>query len=156
MFTTMYHSSERRRRSLVGMRLLVALLGASLLAGCEYDRKSTYPRDFIYLDKKQVRGEMALMWKYMRQIDTILADGSTISSEQQRQLVGIINSIDEVTNRLGAGAVQTSHLVIDDHIDEFKADVNAALRDARADPPNYFALGKLAGSCAGCHRYRKN
>ena len=156
MFTTMYHNGRRRRPTGILPLLLAALIGAPLLGGCEYVRKATYPQDFVYLEKKQIRSEMALMSMYMRQIDAILADGSAISSEQQRQLVGLVNSIDQVTNRLGAGGVQTSHLVIDDHIDEFKADVNLALRDARADPPNYYALGRLAGSCVGCHRYRRN
>ena len=50
--------------------------------------------------------------------------------------------------------MRTNHLVIDDHIDQFRSDVNDAIRDARANPPNYFALGRLSGSCVGCHKYR--
>jgi hypothetical protein len=50
--------------------------------------------------------------------------------------------------------VQTSHLLIDEHIDDFKSDVRLALREASSDPPNYYALGRLSGSCTGCHQYR--
>lgn len=136
-------------------RVLLVMVAAAILAGgCAQLRKATYPQDFVYLEPKQVRSEMALMSLYMSQIDDILADSSTISSEQQARLVRILVSIDDVTNRLGAGEAQTSHLVIDDHIDDFKADVNDALRKARADPPNYYSLGRLAGSCVACHRYR--
>ncbi len=133
---------------------VLAIAVVIAVGGCAQIRKATYPRDFIYLEPKQVRSQMALMSLYMSQIDEILSDSSTISSEQQSRLVGILGSIDQVTNRLGAGNVRTSHLVIDEHIDDFKTDVNVALRDARADPPNYFSLGKLAGSCVACHRYR--
>ena len=135
--------------------MLALVAGIIVVAGCAQLRKATYPQDFVYLEPRQVRSQMALMSLYMGQIDDILADSSTISSEQQTRLVRILVSIDEVTNRLGAGDIQTSHLVIDEHIDDFKADVNVAIRDARADPPNYFSLGKLAGSCVACHRHRR-
>jgi hypothetical protein len=97
---------------------------------------------------------MALLSDYMRQIDEILFDDSTISSEQQAQIAKILLLIDASTDSLGAGSVETNHLIIDEHIDQFKSDVNVALRNARSDPPNYFPLGKLAGSCDACHQYR--
>ena len=135
--------------------VLLLVTAVITVGGCAQIRKATYPKDFVYLEPRQVRSQMALMSLYMGQIDEILADSSAISSDQQARLVRILSSIDEVTNRLGAGDVQTSHLVIDEHIDDFKADVNVAMRDARADPPNYYSLGKLAGSCVACHRYRR-
>ena len=141
---------SRSWRSLLWLSLVLALT----VSGCENFRNSGYPQDFIYLEPSEIRGQMARMSLYMRQIDDILAEGTTISSEQQARLVPLLVSIDEVTNRLGAGDVETSHMLIDERIDDFKADVNLALDAARADPPNYFNLGKLAGSCAGCHEYR--
>ncbi len=139
-----------RWRSILWLSIAVMIA----VGGCAQIRKATYPRDFIYLEPTEVRGQMALMALYMRQIDDILAEPTAISSEQQSRLVGLLGSIDKVTIRLGAGEVETSHLLIDERIDDFKADVNVALNDARADPPNYYSLGKLAGSCVACHRYR--
>ena len=133
---------------------LVALACFALVAGCAQVRKATYPGDFVYLHPKQVRSEMAMLALHMRQIDEILRDGKTISSEQQQNLVRILAKIDDTADRLGAGNIETSHLIIDDHIDQFKADVTIAMRDASADPPNYYTLGKLAGSCVACHQYR--
>ncbi len=135
--------------------LLLILLGATLLAGCEQIRQTTYPRDFVYLERKEIRNEMVLLSLYLREIDDILADSATVSSEQQGRIVGILAKIDASANKLGAGNVRTNHLLIDDNIDRFKAEVNIALGDARADPPNYFALGRLSGSCLGCHKYRR-
>lgn len=131
----------------------VALLCAVLVFGCAQIRKATYPEDFVYLDRKQLRSKMALLSLYMRNLDEILLDGSTVSSDQQQNILGLLNKIKTVTDELG-GSVSTNHLVIDQHIDQFKSDVNAAIADARTSPPNYFALGRLAGSCTGCHRYR--
>ena len=146
------------RRRLTGKTALqlvtIAILCSGLLYGCAQVRKVTYPSDFVYLEKKQIKSQMALLSFYMRQLDAIMLDDSTVSSEQQARIVSILNKIDEGANSLGAGNVRTNHLVLDDHIDDFISDVNIALRNASADPPNYFALGRLSGSCIGCHKYR--
>ena len=146
-------------------RLLTIILLTILASGCAHNRKMTYPGNFVYLeqkqissemtlDQKQITSEMALMSNYMRQIDEILSDAFTISSEQQARIANILSLIDASADSLGAGSVKTNHLIIDSHIDQFKTDVNVAIRNARSDPPNYFPLGKLAGSCAACHQYR--
>ena len=134
--------------------LVISIVGAGLLIGCAQIRKATYPTDFVYLEQTQIRSEMALLSFYMRQIDEILLDDSTVSSEQQGQIVKILSKIDNSVDSLGAGNIRTNHLVLDDHIDQFKSDVTVALRDASSDPPNYFALGRLSGSCVACHKFR--
>jgi len=134
--------------------LVISLLSAGLLIGCAQIRKATYPSDFVYLEQNQIRSEMALLSLYMRQIDEILLDDSTVSSEQQGQIIKILSKVDNSVDSLGAGNIRTNHLVLDDHIDQFKSDVTVALRDASSDPPNYFALGRLSGSCVACHQYR--
>ena len=135
-------------------RLVISLVGASLLIGCAQFRKATYPSDFVYLEENQIRSEMALLSLYMRQIDAILLDDSTVSSEQQGQIIKILSKVDKSVDSLGAGNIRTNHLVLDDNIDQFKSDVTVALRDASSDPPNYFALGRLSGGCVACHKHR--
>jgi len=134
--------------------LLISLLSAGLLIGCAQIRKATYPSDFVYLEQNQIRSEMALLSLYMREIDAILLDDSTVSSAQQEQIIKILSKIDNSVDSLGAGNIRTNHLVLDDHIDQFKTDVTVALRDASSDPPNYFALGRLSGGCVACHQFR--
>ena len=146
------------RHFLTGWRLtrlgIIACVTAGLLIGCAQIRKATYPDDFVYLEQKQVKSKMVLMSSYMRRIDEILAEDSTVSSAQQEQIIKILSSIDATVDSLGAGNIRTNHLLIDEHIDEFKTEVSIALRDARSDPPNYFALGRLSGGCVACHKYR--
>ena len=133
---------------------IISCVTAGLLTGCAQIRKATYPDDFVYLEQKQVTSKMVLMSSYMRKIDEILAQDSTVSSAQQEQLIKILSSIDETVDSLGAGNIRTNHLLIDEHIDDFKTEVSLALRGARSDPPNYFALGRLSGGCIACHKYR--
>ncbi len=134
---------------------IISCVTAGLLIGCAQIRKVTYPDDFVYLEQKQVTNKMVLMSSYMRRIEEILAEDSTVSSAQQEQIIKILSSIDATVDSLGAGNVRTNHLLIDEHIDEFKTEVSVALRDARSDPPNYYALGRLSGGCVACHKYRE-
>ena len=152
--------SDPIRRFVPGKQLIqlfiIALLGAGLMFGCAQIRKVTYPDDYVYLEKKQVSSKMALLNYYMIKIDEILLEDSTINSDQQARIEDILMSMRDTVNSLGTtGEARTSHLVIDDHIDQFRSDLNQALFNVRADPPNYFSLGKLSGSCAACHQYRK-
>ena len=154
-----YHLKKAAVANLPGRKQLqlfvITLLCAGLLFSCAQIRKVTYPDDYVYLEQKQITSKMALLSFYMRKIDEILLEDSTISSEQQVRIEDILVSMSETVDSLGTGNVQTSHLVIDDHIEQFQADVNRALYNVRADPPNYFALGQLSGSCAACHQYRE-
>ena len=134
--------------------LLIALLCAGVVFGCAHIRKVTYPNDYVYLERKELRSKMALISFYLRQLDEVMLEDSTVSVDQQQRIVNILNQIKDLTTELGGG-VTTNHLVIDEHIDEFKGDLSLAIRNARANPPNYFALGRIAGSCVGCHKYRE-
>lgn len=134
--------------------ILLALLCAGVFAGCEQIRQTTYPRDFVYLEQKQITSEMVKLSIYMRRLEEIMLDDSTVSSEQQQQILAVLSKIEESTMTLGSGNVRTNHLLIDDHIDQFKNNLYTAIQNVSADPPNYFALGQLSGSCVGCHKYR--
>ncbi len=135
---------------------IIALLGAGLTFGCAQIRKVTYPDDYVYLEKNQVSSKMALLNFYMIKIDEILSGDSGANSDQQERIINVLVSMgDTVDSFETAGDARTNHLVIDDHIGDFRSDLNLALNQARADPPDYFVLGKLRGSCAACHQYRK-
>ena len=132
---------------------LIALLCAGVVFGCAQIRKVTYPQDYVYLEKKQLRSKMALFSLYLRQISEIQSDTSLADGDRQQRLLELLRKIEDLTAEFGSG-ITTNHLVIDDHIDDFKIDVHNAIRNARANPPNYYALGHLTGSCLGCHKFR--
>jgi len=144
--------SQRKQRV---QFLIIALLNATVVYGCAQIRKVTYPRDFVYLEQKEIDSEMLRLSLYIHELNAILAGKDYISSEDQSRIVEVLSLINTTTDALGAGSVDTSHLVIDDHIDQFKSDVIAAISAAKAKPPNYFIAGELAGSCVACHQFRK-
>ena len=147
-------NSSRKAPASHPLRLaVIAVLALSVLPGCAQIRKVTYPRDYVYLERKELRSKMALLGLYIRHLDDALVDTSADGDEQQQRIVDLLNKMAGLTAEFGSG-VTTNHLVIDEHIDEFKTDVNSAIYDARANPPNYVAAGRLIGSCLGCHKFR--
>jgi hypothetical protein len=135
--------------------LLVVLLSATVVYGCAQIRKVTYPRDFVYLEQKEIDSEMLRLSLYIRELNAILGGKDHISHEDQSRILEVLWLINTTTDALGAGSVDTNHLVIDDHIDQFKSEVIAAISAAKAKPPNYFIAGQLTGSCVACHQFRK-
>jgi hypothetical protein len=124
--------------------LIVALLSATVVYGCAQIRKVTYPHEFVYLEQKEIDSEMLLLSLYIRELDAILGGKDYISSEDQARILEILSLINTTTDSLGAGSVETNHLIIDDHVDQFKSDVIASISDAKAQPPNYYIAGQLS------------
>jgi hypothetical protein len=127
---------------------------ATMLNGCAQVRKVTYPDDFVYLDESLVQTAMLRMSLAIRGIDQIMIQGESLNLVDGQRIRQHLSTIDEVTDSLGAGDRVTNHLLIDEHIDEFKREVRQAIRNANATPPDYYAAGRLSGNCVGCHRYR--
>jgi len=105
--------------------------------------------------KKKLIAKCCNLVSNIQELNAIPGGKDHISSEDQSRIVEVLSLINTTTDALGADSVDTSHLVIDDHIDQFKSDVIAAISAAKAKPPNYFIAGQLAGSCVACHQFRK-
>jgi len=125
-----------------------------LTAACATIRKVTYPPDFIYLDSSQVQTSMLRMSLAMRRIDEILASQVLPAYADQQRILESLNTIDEMADSLDTGGHPTNHLLLDENLTQFKIEVRNALRTASADPPQFYAAGRLSAHCTGCHRFR--
>ncbi len=134
---------------------LTIMLSVSFFHGCAQIRKVTYPPDYVYLEKNRIDNTMALLGFYVRQIDEILSQKDRITYKDQVQVIKLLTLINSKTDYLNTGNANTNHLVIDDHINQFKSDVFAAILAAKAEPPNYYPAGDISGSCLACHKYRQ-
>lgn len=63
----------------------------------------------------------------------------------------LLEQMKQETVKLGAGTQKTNHLFIDENIDQFKYDIEAARKAIADKPPNYYLAGRLSGSCIACH-----
>lgn len=131
----------------------VATLAAGALAGCTSRKPVTYQSDFKYLWPGEVRNSMGRLADHIRRLDTLLGGGS-VGPEQRERIIDNLRAMENIADSLGAGPEVTNHAFIDDHIDDFRADVRLAREEVEREPPAYYLAGRLAGSCTGCHVLR--
>ena len=134
--------------------MLLLVVGSLLMiGGCAEIRKLTYPREITYIGQSELESAMQRMAVAMQRLDTLVGSGS-IDDTGHRQVLGQLDAIDQIASELSGGTTPTNHLVLDEHIEEFIADVAKARLMAQASPPNYYYAGRLSGSCSGCHQFR--
>lgn len=131
--------------------LALAYLTALLVGGCNDLRVRSYPPDLVYLDDKQVESSMLSLSADIWSINDIFDNNEYISSFNRERIIALLREMEEQADTLGAGTQKTNHLLIDNYIDQFKSDVEAARLAVEAEAPNYYLAGRLSGSCLACH-----
>ncbi len=146
--------------------LAIPLIATLLLAGCVKIRMLTYPAEFTYLDPGSVKGVMHEMALSLSRIDSLVQQSSdtTDASRFQSDILNELETVETLASSLAPGTTDetldgkprpvTNHLLIDEHIDDFIAQIMHARLLAESNPPNYYGAGQLTGSCNACHQVR--
>jgi len=133
------------------------------MSGCAQIRLVTYPDSFVWIDANTVRSTMHSMAASLRAIDNLITSETTVGEHKDRILIEL-NALESTAQSLaankveidenGVGHVNTNHLVIDEHLDEFTESVLLAKLQIQTTPLNYYRAGTLIGSCNACHQFR--
>lgn len=152
------------------VRVLASIVAFTLLlSGCAQIRLLTYPAEFTWIGNAELTSTMQDMAISMGKLTELANEASNSndasgSSQRQDSVLGELDRLEKLagaflgssskSNTENATLPATNHLLIDDHIEDFLADITRAKFLAEDNPPNYFAVGQLTGSCNGCHRLR--
>jgi hypothetical protein len=134
--------------------LLALLLGAGLVTGCGSAgtiRRFTYPPDFKYLERSEVKSAMGALARDVRALKRLLAGTETLDADQRAEVARLLRAMEATAAELDPKGRRTNHPVIDQNIGAFRRDIEMARLAAERDPPNYFLAGSVAGSCSYCH-----
>lgn len=147
-------------------RSLALLLACTLiLAGCVKIRLLTYPAEFIWLETSELEGVMHDMAVSLGKIDQLMTDAenSDTKAGEQAKVLQELDKLDALAGSLSTGASVgandqpasvTNHPLVDEHIDQLIEQIMRARLQVQAQPPVYYAIGQLSGSCNACHRLR--
>ena len=133
------------------MFILACFIAVVLSAGCTQVEVKSYPPNMVYLDSDQIESAMQRLNTSMWTINDIFDNNEYISSYERERIISLLQQMEEEAIQLGAGTQKTNHLFIDENIDQFKYDIEAARKAVVAEPPNYYLAGRLSGSCIACH-----
>ena len=131
--------------------ICIGIIFVVALTSCSTIRKATYPSDFTYISTTQVESTMTALAVSMDRIDRVLIDTTLDTDDRRDRILVELDKMETLGLSIAAGTQKTNHLVIDSHIDDFLADIRQARDASSKDPPNYYPLGRLSGSCRGCH-----
>lgn len=158
----------RKRAPFMTRALLILMVGTSL-GSCASIRHVTYPPDFHYLDSQEVKSVMHEMACHLLQLQQLVVPDAGIMPDTPRRVpqdavLAELDALERTAASLtGSSGTDvngkptrpaTNHLLIDNHIDEFMAQIQRARWLVDNDPPDYYGVGQLAGNCLACHQLR--
>lgn len=132
--------------------LLLAVGAASCGPAAEQVRKVTYPANFDYLTRGEVRTEMEKLAVAVVKLDHYLRGAEGGNGIDRANVVAMLDQIDQAASSLDTGGSAHNHPVIAAGMPAFRRDIQAARKLAAQDPPNYYLAGAVAGACGYCHR----
>ena len=114
-------------------------------------RHVTYPPQFSYLERREIKSVMWTLAADAAELNRMLRNGK-LSDIDHGRVVDVLDHMREAAQELEAPGQRTNHPLIDANIDSFRRDLGIARDAAKAEPPNYFFAGAVAGACLYCHQ----
>jgi hypothetical protein len=131
------------------------LLLACFLAACagfaERLRRHTYPPNFKYIEKHEVRSAMWQLASEVNQLDDLMHQPGPIDETRRTRILGILSAMDAATSELATHGRPTNHPLIAEHLDAFRQTVAAARAAVASERPSYYLVGTVSGACLACH-----
>lgn len=137
------------------MRYLVFCAALALaMSGCadlaRWMRKYTYPPDFRYIERHQLRSAMEQLALHVRGLDQALQ--APAPGDQERQaILEHLHGMDKATLSLDTSGWPSNHPLVDINMPRFRQDIRRALDAVERTPPNYTFARALPGACVYCH-----
>ena len=137
--------------------LVMGLVAGSGLVACaklsEFATAHTYGPNFDYIPDDQVDSVMWQLARDVKRIDVLTHDPATITQAQSDEIASLLVMMEDATDRLGKEGVRTNHPLIDEHREQFRADLEAARRGVLAKPPSYRLAEDVSSACMRCHEH---
>ncbi|MDH3445909.1 MAG: hypothetical protein OEN50_18435, partial [Deltaproteobacteria bacterium] len=123
------------------MRVKICLaLSCFLIAGCadfaRWVRQYTYPPDFRYIERDQLRSTMWQLAYHSRELNREM--GITEKQQPDRaEIVTHLQAMEQAAARLDTTGWPSNHPLVDMNLPNFRRDIKFAREAVERDPPNY-------------------
>jgi hypothetical protein len=131
------------------------LLAAGLIAGCadfpSRVRRHTYPPDFKYIARTEVRSAMQQLAFDVSRLDDLMRQPGPIEETRRARIAELLAAMDGTAQGLATHGRPTNHPLIADHLDGFRRELATARASIASERPNYYLVGSVSGACLVCH-----
>ena len=142
------------------MSRMVIVLSCAAMLSCTSQfatqmRKVTYPPDFVYTEKRDLRSGMAELAQQLVSLEYALIhmpENTIAAKEAQRNnVLYSLREMQRIASTLKASRTGANHPFMEDYMQEFIATVDKARGAASIENPRYYFAGKVSGACTSCH-----
>lgn len=138
----------------MGYRLAFAPLIMLQLIGCadiaRWVRQYTYPPEFRYVERDEVRSTMRQLAFHSRELSQLIQSGDE-SDQRRNEILMHLRAMEEAAEKLDQSGWGTNHPMIDRNLPSFQADLKFAREAIEREPPEFPFVGPVIGACVYCH-----
>ncbi len=131
------------------------LLTAIVLAGCAglpaRLRRHTYPPDFRYISRTEVRSTMARLAVAVNDLDEVMRRPGPIDDAERTRVADLLAAMDDAARDIAVNGRPTNHPLVAGHLDDFRRALATARASVATGRPNYYLVGTVSGACLDCH-----
>ena len=135
-------------------RLAFAALIMLQLIGCadsaRWVRQYTYPPEFRYLERDEVRSAMRQLAFHSRELNQLIRSGEGPQKEPEEMIMHL-KAMEEAAAKLDQSGWPTNHPLIEMNLPRFRRDIKSAREAIEREPPNFLLAGPVTGACVYCH-----
>ncbi len=135
----------------MALAALALVAGGCFIAVGDVDdvvRSVTYPPDFRYLERSEIRGAM---WELAVHARTLHEAVHRHDEGRRAAVSSALKGMEAAADRLPSDGRPTNHPLLNLHLPRLLDEVRAARRAVEAEPPSYLAAATVAGACLPCH-----
>jgi outer membrane murein-binding lipoprotein Lpp len=131
------------------------LLAAGLIAGCAdlpaRLRRHTYPPNFKYIGRTELRSTMWQLASDVSQLDDLMRQPGPVEETRRAQIAQLLAAMDDSARALATNGRPTNHPLMADSLDNFRRALDTARASVASERPNYYLVGSVSGACLVCH-----
>jgi hypothetical protein len=133
-----------------GFAILIALQFFGCADVARWVRQYTYPPEFRYIERDEVRSTMRELASHSRELNQLIksSDGP---QAQRGEIVMHLRAMEEAAQKLDQSGWPTNHPLIDMNLPNFRRDLRFAREAVEREPPNFLLAGPVTGACIYCH-----
>jgi hypothetical protein len=141
----------------MGHRRVFAVLFILQLIGCadftRWARQYTYPPEFHYLERDEIRTAMYRLKLHSRELNQLLRS-SDDNQANRSEIIAHLKAMDEAAEKLDKSGAPGNHPLIDTNLPRLRRDLKFAQEAIEREPPNFLPAGSVTGACVYCHSGR--
>jgi len=138
----------------MSFRLAFSALIMLQLIGCadfaRWVRQYTYPPEFRYIERDEVRSAMRQLAFHSRELNQLI-QSSDGPQKSRSEIIMHLRAMEEAAEKLDQSGWPTNHPLIDMNLPRFRRDIKFAREAIERDPPNFLLAGPVTGACVYCH-----